>query len=130
MGLNADRVDRCPRFSHSLEQIEKRRAARFLLRGVELDIVFIDDEARGRIGFPCDTVDEIEIIRSDRFEKHPRAKSVRAAILGLDRLVDDIPAMDHAAIAASQLLDALDNRALLLLPGRQVEVPARGAMVP
>src|ERR1700730_10849293 len=87
MGLNADRVDRCPGSPHSLEQIEKRRAARFLLRGVELDIVLIDDKARRRIGFACDTVDQIEIIRSDCFEKHSRTKTVLATLFGLDRLL-------------------------------------------
>jgi hypothetical protein len=48
MCLNTDRVDRCPRALHSLEEREKRRPARFVFRRVELDIVFVEDETRAR----------------------------------------------------------------------------------
>ena len=66
----------------------------------------------------------------ERFEKDRGAKAVWPPILGFDGLVDDVPAMDPSAIPAGQLLDVLDDGALLLPLAGQVEVPLRGAMIP
>src|SRR5215831_993422 len=115
MGLDPDRIDRGSGALHPLEQIEQRRAARFLLWGIELDIVFVDDEARGRIGFPRRPVCEVEILRSEHLEEYRGPKTVRPAILGLDRLVDDVPAVHHSPIAAGQRPYPLDDRGLDLL---------------
>ena len=130
MGLDADGVDRGPGSPHPLEQLEQRRAARLLFRGVELDIVFVDDEAGGGIGLARCPIGEIEIVRPEHLEENPGAKTIRPAVLGLDRFVDDIPAVHHSAVAPGQPTYALDDRALDLLPAVQVEEPVRRAVVP
>ena len=69
MRLDADRVDRRPRPLHPLEQIEQHAAAGFLLGGVELDIVFVDDEPGLGIGFARGAIGEVEIAGPERLEK-------------------------------------------------------------
>src|SRR6266446_112655 len=76
MGLDADRVDRRAGSSHSFEQMQQRDAAGFLLGRVELDIVFVYDEAGARIGVPCCMVGEIEILGDESLEKHRGAQTI------------------------------------------------------
>src|SRR5262249_44265010 len=68
--------------------------------------------------------------RSDGLEKYLRAQTVRAPVLWFNRLVDDIPAVDPAAVPARQLSDMVDDCALLRLSVGQVEIPVRGTVVP
>jgi hypothetical protein len=130
MGLDAHRVDWRPGSPHSFEQAQQRNTARFLFRRVELDIVFVDDEAGIGIGVPRGVVGEIEIFGPERLEKYRGTQTVRPPILGFDRLVDDIPTMDPAAITSGQLLDVVDDGPFLLPSIGQVEIPTRGAVVP
>src|SRR6516164_2129098 len=116
MSLDADGVDRRRRPPHSFEQVQQRNAARFVFRRVELDIVFVDDEPRFRVCLACRMIGEVEIFRPKSLEKYLRAQTVRPPVPWFDRLVDDIPAVDPAAISASQLPDMVDDGPFLLLP--------------
>src|SRR5262249_52450833 len=73
---------------------------------------------------------KVKIFRSEGLEEYLRAQTVHPPVLGLDRLVDNIPTMDPAAVPTSQLLDMVDDRPFLLLPVGQVEIPAGCAVVP
>src|SRR6516164_9174979 len=99
--------------------MQQSNAACLLLGRIELDIVFVDDEASLWIGLARGTVGEIEIVGSERFEKHRGAQTVRPPVLGFDRLVDDIPTVDPSAVATGQLPDVCDDSLLLLLAVRQ-----------
>ena len=113
-----------------LKEIEQLGAAGFLLGRVELEVVIIDDETCGRIGLPRCVEGEVDVIRPELLEKNSVAKTVRPPVLGLDRFVDDVPAVNHAAIAANHCLNVLDHRALQLRTRVQLEVPTRGAVMP
>src|ERR1700730_8033751 len=130
MGLDADGIERCPGSPHLFEKMEQCHAARLMLGGVELDIVFVDDQAGLGIGVPRGMIGEIEILGSERLEKHRGAQTVRSPVLGFDRLVDNVPAVDPSAIPAGQLLDVVENGPLLLGSVGQVEKPVWSPVVP
>ena len=113
MRLYADRVDWRTRPLHALQQIEQDGTAGFVLGRVEFDIVFVDDEAGLRVGFPRGAVGEVEIFGPEGVEEYGLAQPVRSSVLGLDRLVDDVPAVNDAAIASGERLDPVDDRAPL-----------------
>ena len=66
-----------------------------MLGRVELEVVVIDDQTCGRIGLPRCMEGEVEVIRPELLEKNSVAKTVRPPVIGLDRLVDDVPAMKY-----------------------------------
>ncbi len=130
MRLDSERIDRDVALAHVLEQIEDSAAFSVHVGRVVFDTAFVENQPRLRIGGARGGIGEAEIFGPDLLQKDIRAQMIDAVVTGADRLVDDVPAVDPAAIPADHAGDATQHRGARRRTIGQFLEPFRDGPVP
>ena len=100
VGLQPHGVDRGTAPRQPVEQAQQGVAPRLMVRRVHLQLRFVVSENDLGIGCPCSAERVGDVVGPEFGEEGGAAQTFAGASLGVDRLVDDVPAEHLAGIAA------------------------------
>jgi hypothetical protein len=130
MRLDSERIDWDVALAHVLEQIEDGGPFPVHVGRVVFDTAFVENQTRLRIGGARSAMCETQIFGSDLLQKDIGTQPIGAVVTGIDWLVDDVPAVDSAAIPADHVGDATKHRRTRRRTIGQFLEPFRGGPVP
>jgi len=103
--LHADGIDGRAAPLQGLHEAENGVSLLFRVVAVGLDSVIVADQQRVGIGSPRGTKGQIDGTGAEKTQPGGVAQAVRAAIGGMDRLIDDVPGMDSSGVAPGDVAD-------------------------
>ncbi len=127
MALDADRVQRRTARTQTTQQCEQGDATVLEIAALEFHIHLVEHENGARVGARGGAKRGLDVARSHALEKNRVAQAVRHAVLDAKRLVDHVPRVEPAGIAAADGAYVMVQRGAEIVRLRE---PARKAQMP